>query len=356
MKAIINKRKLLTLSTALFVVFSFLLTSCSSVLDGPAMKYKELVIPEGCFSYSVSQTKTSYMMYLTGASTTAELEDYPALWEFAPAEDGITIGQVVMEEIVKSQKLILFFASYANDKGIVLTDEEKNSVKSDMDESIKANFKDRAVFNEALKAYGLNYDMLMEYNQLQLLASKARDAYFSEGGESEITEETMSNYYDMKYFTSTHIFINNKTVSMTDTTPLSENEAKAKTDKANDILKKVQNGEAFESFLSETDEAIEERSEQTITFSEYELGFEAYSDAVANIKTGEVTMVETSGGIYIIKREKLDKDHFETFKENIFNTIADERSTEIIDGAEKEFLLYDEVIAAHHVTMAPLFK
>ncbi|MBE6551565.1 MAG: hypothetical protein E7665_05450 [Ruminococcaceae bacterium] len=356
MKDLNNKRRLITLFTLLTVAFSFVLTSCSSVLDGPAMKYKDIVIPEGCFSYSVSQTKTSYMLYLTGASSTAELEDYPALWEFVPAEDGVTIGEVVMEEIVKSQKLILFFASYANEKGITLTDEEKKSVKSEMDTSITTNFKSRSVFNEALKTYGLNYDMLLEYNTLQLLASKARDIYFSQSGESEITEETMKNYYEMNYYTSTHIFVNNKTVSMSDTTPLSEDEAKKKTDKANDILKKVQNGEKFESFLSETDEETENTSEQTITFSEYELGFTDFSDAVSKTKIGEVTMLETSAGIYLIKRQKLDTDHFETFKENIFITIADERSTELIDNAESEFVLYDDVIAAHHVTLAPLFK
>ena len=166
----------------------------------------------------------------------------------------------------------------------------------------------------------------------------------------------MKNYYEMNYYTSTHIFINNKTVSMSDTTPLSEDEAKKKTDKANDILKKVQNGEKFESFLSETDEETENTSEQTITFSEYELGFTDFSDAVSKTKIGEVTMLETSAGIYLIKRQKLDTDHFETFKENIFITIADERSTELIDNAESEFVLYDDVIAAHHVTLAPLFK
>jgi len=346
-------------SIALILALSFIalfLCSCSSVSSSPVITYKGISVKEGAFSYSVSQTKTSYILYLTGADTVADIEDIPALWGFAPAEDGLTIGQVVMDEIIASQKMILFFAAYANENNITLTAEEKNKVKSDMDSSIEKNFKSKAVFEEAVKVYGIDYDMLKEYNELQLLAAKARDIYFSEDGTDVITDEDMNKYYEENYYTTQHIFINNKSVSMTDDTPLSEEKAAEKTALAESIMKQIEEGADMDGFLSMTDEELEDVKDQTITFSAYEIGFEEYVNAASSSKTGEIKKIETAGGIYIIKKLDLDKEHFDTYKENIRSLISEERAKKAIAERDSEFIIDKAIVSAHPIDSAPLFK
>ena len=340
---------------AVIIIAVSALASCAGDMNDPAISYKELFIKKGWLTYAVSQTKTSYLLYLTNSESAANLTDYPAIWSYSPAADGVTIGQVIMDEILTSQKRMLFFADYAKEHGITLSDSEKSELKSTIDDSIKTNFGSVSVFESFLKEYGINYDQLMEYSYFQSLASKGQEAYFSDSGEDPITEETMKSYFELKYCTASHILINNVTEKGT-SDKLSAEDAAAKKKQAEEIYDKITSGEDFDSFLSLTDEPVESTDKSTVTFSSYELNFDDYVSAVSQMKIGDVKKIETEGGIYIIKRKELDASKFDSYKENISYVLIQERSEALIEKHKSEFTESGSVLSKISVAEAPIFK
>lgn len=201
-------------------------------------------------------------------------------------------------------------------------DEEIETQAKNQLETLKAQYSNN--WEDTLKNAGYDNEKdLLEEFILNYQRNKAIEDYI----EDTITDEEIKNYYNENTvgdISAKHILISVK--SNNDEDGLSDEDAKAK---AEDIIKQLDNGGNFDTLAKEnsTDTGSAEKGGDLGYFNKGDM-VEEFETAAYNLKTNEYTKkpVKTSYGYHIIlKTGEKDKPKLKAVKENIIETLKDEK-------------------------------
>lgn len=204
-------------------------------------------------------------------------------------------------------------------------DEEIETQAKNQLETLKAQYGDS--WNDTLKnaGYDSEKDLLKEF-VLSYQRSKAIEDYIKEN----ITDEEIKNYYNENTvgdISAKHILISVK--SSDDEEGLSDEDAKKK---AEELIKKLDEGADFDTLAKEnsTDTGSAEKGGDLGYFNKGDM-VEEFESAAYDLKVNEYTKepVKTTYGYHIIlKTGEKDKPKLEAVKENIIETLKDDKLEE----------------------------
>lgn len=354
-----NMKKLLSLCLALlFVVLP--LASCGNVDTGAAVKYGKLKLSRSIFQYLCCMEKTSYLYEAYGADSSqvssSQLEDSEMIWKATDAS-GVSVADNLKMEVLEDVQRLLYFQQYALDQGFVLDDESKKAIKESFNKMI-AQFEDKKEFNDAMEKYGIDYDEMFEYYQIQSLAAKGEDLLFGENGSMKVTEETAKEYFNNKYITVGCIFINtkNKTFPNGKVVVLPADEKEAKEKQASSVYDRALAGEDFDTLC------VENSDQGTITLEKAKEGYTFTTGGFVNgdaekkafeMKNGEIARVDTDGGVYILQRRSLNNSYFENEAETITAQIVELKKYSMVNAEAEKFKMDEDFINTLDIAAIP---
>lgn len=222
----------------------------------------------------------------------------------------------------------------AKDEKVTITDDEANSNYESTMSSIESTY--NLTEEEFLKKFGLTKEYVMESLKKELIATK----YLSQN--SEVSEKEAKNYYnknkeDFFEISASHILISNYDEAGNE---VSDKQKAKNKEKAEKILKRVQNGESF-------DDLALENSDDTYTSSDGgDLGFfhkgkmeENFENAVFSLKNGEIypEVVETSYGYHIIKKTGEQYAEFDDVKDSLVESLAGDKQSTLLKNAQEKY-------------------
>lgn len=209
------------------------------------------------------------------------------------------------------------------------TDEEKEYIKEQI-ENIETSAKQYNTTFEYLISYYYGIETKKEFENFLSLTYRRNQAV-KDYIEKELTDKEIEKYYKENIYgdiRTKHILISIDSLDGMTT----EEKAKADKDalnKAKDIIKKLNNGEDFDKLAKEysADKATKDKGGDTGWFNTGDMA-EEYEKAAYSLKKGEYTTtpVKTTYGYHIIyKTDEKEKPQLKDVKENIIETLVDEK-------------------------------
>ena len=354
-----NMRKIISFCLAL--IFAVLpLASCGNVDTGAAVKYEKLEVSRSIFQYLCCLEKTKYLYEAYGVDSsqvsTSQLEDNSMIWT-AVDGSGTSVADTLKTDVLEEVQRLLYFKKYALEQGFVLNDESKKAIKQSFNEMI-AQFEDKKAFNKEMEKYGIDYDEMFEFYQLQSLAAKGEDLLFGENGSMKVTEDTAKDYFNDKYVTVGCIFINtkNKTFPNGKVVVLPADEKKAKEEQADSVYNRALAGEDFDTLC------VENSDQGSITLEKAKEGYTFTTGGFVNgdaekkafeMKNGDIARVDTDGGVYILKRLVLNTSYFESESETIISQIAELKKYSLVNAEAEKFKLDEDFLNSLDIVALP---
>ncbi len=202
MKAINNVKKTSKLISAAAASL-LLLTSCAS--SEAVFTYKDNSISENEFTYYLATYKARFLQ------SYSDFKDTSAFYSSTLGDSGMTAEEYLFDAVVHNVKMSLICDTIAEEKGITVS----NSTVQVIDEYLtdfvtEYSGGSKAQFNQALSAYGVNYNMLRNIYLRDERGSALYTALYGSNGEIGITDTARSEYLNENYVRVRHIYVNNK--------------------------------------------------------------------------------------------------------------------------------------------------
>jgi foldase protein PrsA len=356
MKKVMKKMTALLLLCATLLVLA---SSCSGVDTSYAVRYGSGEVSKALFQYLCSMEKTTYLYELwkvdSSTYSAGQLQDNPAFWSAATA-DGTTLADDLKLRVLQKVQIYLYMQQHAKNQGYSLSADQKKTIEQEFNKNI-LSFGTKGAFNEYMAQYGVNYDQIILYNELQSLAYQGNELLFGETGSMRISEDSAKRYFDKNYITVSCIYINtkNKTYPNGKNVILPPEEMEEKINLAKNLLARAQSGEDFTALVKEYSDltSADAMAEKGYTF---EKGGFVNPDAEARaftMNTGEIVSVETDKGVYIIRRDALDQTYFSTEKESIRTTLEEAKKLSLILDAKDSFEMDEEFMNGLDIANLP---
>ena len=259
------------------------------------------------FEYFVKSSALNYEYELYQNKTITDLKSFD--WNAINEETKLKNSEIAKGDAVKSMSYILAIVGEAQNRGIVLSEDEVKSI-TDWAKQIKESYGEN--LENALKQSGYDsIDQLIEIQKLQTIYQKACEAF---------NEEPLSyvkQYKDyIKYLSDSKISVRHILVQFPEgITAESTYEEKAETRKeAEEVLKKAKAGEDFDELVfNYSDDPGQPKS--GYTFANDGSMVQEFADASFKLNIGDISeIVETSFGYHIIKRTERIPDFEEYVK------------------------------------------
>ena len=225
----------------------------------------------------------------------------------------------------------------AQNDGLTFDEAEVDSARENIIDSLGG----RSAYKKMLKDNGIEEDFLdmlwIEYDMA--------DEAISEKINTNITDGERQAYYNEHYRRAKHILFSTVDTMMQ---PLSEEEIAAAKARADEVYRRILDGEDFDAFAGLSEDPGASSNPNGYVFTDDEMVPE-FEEAVDSVGIGGIAMAETDYGYHIIKRLALDEtpeiyqEGFEQAKDKIDSLILDERKDEYIEKVfEEKGVEYDE--------------
>ena len=323
------------------------MTACSKIDRTYAVRYGDFSISKGVFQYLCASEKTNYLYEAYGLSqdsvSASQLQDNAAIWT-AQAADGTTVADDLKTRVLQAVQRYLYMQQVAKDKGYTLSAEQKKMIQEEFDKVVN-NFDSKKAFNETMLPYGVDYDELLLFNQIQSLAWQGDELLFGESGTMKITEESAMKYFQNKYITVQSIFINtqNKTYPNGKVVVLPEAEKKEKEELADSLFARLQAGEDFSALCKEYSD-VEEESDGKYTFEKGGFINATAEEKAFAMEENTLEKVTTTEGVYLIRRCALDKDWFRQEKDNIISVLEEAKKISLVGDELTRYEMAEDFI------------
>lgn len=340
-----------------------LLTSCSS---GEAVfTYKDSVITENEFTYYLATYKSRFAQSFTDFKDTSEF------YSSQLGDTGMTAEEYLFETVVNNVKMSLICDAVAAEKGIKVPDSTVQTIDEYLADFVtEYSGGSKAQFNQALSAYGINYDMLRDIYLRDELGYALYDYLYGTNGEFGITDEDKTAYLNENYVRVRHIYVNNKYTYVVDedgyvstnsdgsykTTTLPEEEQLAKDAIIEAIDTALENGEDF-------DTVYETYSEDKLYENGYYISrnMDFIDEVVVSafeIETGSYVKVESSVGTHYIMRLEMDSapwsdDKNADFFEDFDTQVGYKLFTDYIGSFADQVEVNEAILAEYSVKDSP---
>jgi hypothetical protein len=124
--------------------------------------------------------KTTYLYELwkvdSSTYSAGQLQDNPAFWSAATA-DGTTLADDLKLRVLQKVQIYLYMQQHAKNQGYSLSADQKKTIEQEFNKNI-LSFGTKGAFNEYMAQYGVNYDQIILYNELQSLAYQGNELLF----------------------------------------------------------------------------------------------------------------------------------------------------------------------------------
>lgn len=276
---------------------------------------------------------TINFMYLLTAMQKAMysemVESYGGDWSMVVNKaTGETFSDMLYNVTLKAAESSLA-CEYMHDNiyGLSLTEEQKASVDTQIDSLVKTAGS-KAALEERLSEYSADIATLRRYFELSLKQSNLYTLFYSKGGNFEITDEIIKDYFEDNYAVVTHIFFSTAPKQKADGTAVSltEEEISVKRSAAENVYNSILAGEDFY-------ELKKKYSEDTFESEYYPNGFFVTSDttfpteftvAALEMKEGEYRLVESAGtGFHIMLKLPMDASLYNS-DANVYGLIREQ--------------------------------
>lgn len=297
------------LKKAVALVLALVMCVCAVCSCADTGKNYAMTVPGG------GNVSINFMYLLAAMQKTmyAEMvESYGGDWSaVVNSNTGETFSDMLYQITIKSGESSLA-CEYMHDNiyGLSLTDEQKASVDNQIN-SLISSVGSKANLEEKLSEYSADIDTLERYFELSLKQSNLYTLFYSEGGEFEITDEMIKDYFEDNYAIVTHIFFSTAPKQKADGTAVSltEEEIAAKRSAAENVYNRILAGEDFYELKAQY-------SEDSYESEYYPNGFFVTADttfpteftvAALEMKEGEYRLVESEGsGIHVMLKLPMD--------------------------------------------------
>ncbi len=319
------------------------------------MSYGDVSINENMFIYMLALGKTQVLQNFSGATT-----DIPALWAQV-ISDGVTFDQLSYLDQQLDIRTKLFFADYALKHDGELTSSEKKEIVKQVDEIIE-QFGSKAALNKYLEAFTMNYDLLIDYYELEALYNKGKSLAFSIGGDYEIPMEDAKTYYENNFVTVKHIAVGTEYAGTDEDGNyiyFTEEEKAQRKALIDSIVSGLENGESWDKYASLSDDKFVELNPDgyTITRGVLASSMSGYESVAFSLEEGQWDTFELEGtSVYIIKRVPLLASDFQNCYPTIMSSLIDVASTQAVLDNDTSFVVNEEVIDLYNMAMIPVLS
>ncbi len=348
------KKRIIT-ALCFVLVATMLLASCSSQKGQTVMSYGDMSVNENLFIYMLALGKTEVLQNFSGATT-----DIPALWAQV-ISDGVTFDELSYLDQQLDIRAKLFFADYAVKHDGKLTSAEKKEIVTQVDAIIE-QFGSKAALNKYLEAFTMNYDLLIEYYELEALYSKGMSLAFSIDGEYEIPLEDAQTYYKNNFVTVKHIAIGTEYAGTDEDGNYiyyTEEEKEQRKALIDSIVSGLENGEDWDSYASLSEDKFAELNPDgyTITRGVLDKSMSGYESLAFSLEEGEWDTFELEGtSVYIVKRVPLLESDFQNCYSTIMSALIDASSTQAVLDNDTSFVVNEDVIDLYNMAMIPVLS
>jgi len=352
-------KKIITVLLALSLIVC--LCACTPINSKTVMEYKagnEIL-------NSADQNLLSLVMAVVNFQLGADSLT-PEMWDMEYQQDNdTTVKQIVVAQS-KAYLEGLLQAEYLCDYayGIGLSDEQNDSVEKYI-ESLTSSMGSEKELDKFLSTYGANAKTLERYMKLVMKQDTVYKSFYSEGGiRYNEVEARKEPYFEENFHVADHILIKYAGALKDDGTeiPLTDEEIEHKRSMAKNLYNEITNG------VRSFDDALDEFNQDTYKLG-YPFGYfvpETFywsgistdvQDAVLEMNDGEIKLVDTDEGAYIIRKNAMDSKlyasngGFETYLES---TLAQEDFLALCEAADG-VVVYDDVISELDPALIPSF-
>ncbi len=289
-----------------------LLASCSSGY-GKVMTYEGHYITEDKYYYWLSTYKRNILYSYSDAY------DIPSFWQ-SGAPDGRTVEEFFTETINNRISDYLIAEVLFRQMKLSLSDSARTEIESNISEKLDY-YGGRAGLNEELKNIMLNVRTLKEVYTAEARLEAVQKALFGDGGEYEITENDVREYFCSKYSRIKYIvFYTERVLKDSDGGVLYDDEGIPVTEELNETeknerLKKIDNCLAELRAGADFDEVRKKYSEYDtsaypngflVSVNEIQTWGPQIVTAVSGTEVNGIARVEEDFATYIIVRLPLD--------------------------------------------------
>lgn len=231
-------------------------------------------------------------------------EDGKILWD-GQFLDGLTLGQYAKKQSEDVLKSYAALESAAAEYGITLTDEDKEALKKDL-ATAQEQAGGEEKFKESLDMMGISQETFDRISATNYLYNHLLEMVTEEGSDFYLEPEGYNQFAAY----ADHILLAKKDLSTN--TDLSEEEAAAKRETAENLLAQLQAADDVETLFAQL---ADENSEDTgrasnpdgYVFGKGEM-VQEFEDAAFSLEPGQISgIVETTYGYHIILRKDLLK-------------------------------------------------
>lgn len=259
------------------------------------------------------------------------------------------------EEALNEIQTLKTFVEKSKEYNIELTEEDFETVEQQWTDSY-TQFGSEEDFIKELENYGITAEQYKEILKMLALCEKFNAEFENLGLIETTTDETAAGFYDNNFLRAKHILF---TTQDDAGQKLSDEEINAKRAKAEDVLKKINDGAAFEDFVDLSEDPGSAASPDGYTFlntqsdtlkdNQTMLGIfqqvgipvmvTEFEQGTANIEVGAVSeIVESDFGFHIIKRLDLhgEGNEWDQMKPVIVYVIDSMNYNGVVEGWKAE--------------------
>lgn len=278
-------------------------------------------VPETIGTVNGKEISTNELLYyINSAVANVEQNMNQTYDQFKDVEvEGQTFTEYVkdtaLDEAIKNRLIEQKF----DELGLTF-DEAGQTEVDEMITSLESQYGGSDKLDEALKKIGTDRETFKQIGVVSYKQMKIQEKLYGEGGDEEVTDQDVTDYYNDEYTQVKHILISTRDQ---DGNTLEDSMKQIKQQLANDLLAQIKAGADFDELMKSNTEDVDQEgnpnSPDGYIFDSDGNYIEPFKEKSLTMEIGSVEMVETDYGYHIIKR--LDHKTNETFLAENFDTI-----------------------------------
>lgn len=349
------KKRILKLISAVFAVILLILSIPSCGKGTPVMSYNEYTVDVNYYTYWLSRFKANFLAYYT------DVEDTDEYYDSVLTEDGKTANEIMTQISDDAVKNYLVSEYLCDVYGLKLPTSVLDSIDAELD-MLVAEVADgnKSLFNGMAAEFGVNYKMLRDIYVIETKASLFYDFYVENYIQPELNTEAYESFCRTDYAKADFIYISTEFGYNMDENgnfiyddegsyqiPYTEAERNAQLARVKEV-EAIVNGENFNS--------LREQYNEDPASAAYPNGYYFYADmpyettvieAVLSMSPGDIKRVDTSYGVYFVRRLSTEKDAYSKeenadFFEDFETRLIDSIFNEMMNAELAKVVIYEE--------------
>ncbi len=338
----------------LAVLFVLTAASCKKAEEVAVMTLGDSVVTENMYSYWLSSYKANFLTSYEDVSDTEEF------WS-STITDGLTAEEFLSQLILEYVQMDLVAMYLFDEFGLKVTSEDKKAAENIVADLLEYAGGNKTVFNQALSAYGVNYNMLCDIYLQEFKSTYVYDHVF-ENNVLIVDDTVKQEYLEENYARVRHIYINDaydteKSAYDADGNfimePLDESTQTEKDKKVADALSALENGTAFDTVYEEYSEEKAYDNGYYLSASTTGLPTELITNAFKT-EIGETATFKSQYGTHIIMRLEMDSAPYENeansdFFEDFTDAVYENTFMEYIRSYFDKIEINTEVLSSYSI-------